>query len=70
MAGMSCKDRAMALTVLDTIAASMTGTQREAVLAVKSWIEENVPDFSRIAQVDYSKLTDEELKKIIAWADV
>jgi hypothetical protein len=59
----------MALTVLDTIAVSMEGTRREAVLAVKSWVDENVPDFSRIAQVDYSTLTDEELKKIIAWAD-
>jgi hypothetical protein len=49
MAGIICQNKVMALTVLDTIAANMTGTQREAVLAVKSWIEENVPDFSMIA---------------------
>jgi hypothetical protein len=33
----------MALTALDTIAANMEGTQRAAVLAVRKWVDENVP---------------------------
>jgi hypothetical protein len=41
MADFECKSRDMALTVLDTIAASMKGTQRQAVLAVKDWVREN-----------------------------
>jgi hypothetical protein len=43
MNNFECKSRAMALTALDTIAASMKGTQRAAVLAVKTWMEKNVP---------------------------
>jgi hypothetical protein len=44
MADFECTNKAMALTALDTIAASMKGTQREAVLAVKAWVQENVPN--------------------------
>lgn len=39
-----CTSKAMALTALDTIAASMKGAQREAVLAVKAWVRENTSD--------------------------
>jgi hypothetical protein len=43
MADFECKSRVMALTALDTVAASMKGTQQAAVLAVKTWLTENVP---------------------------
>jgi hypothetical protein len=40
--GFECTNRAMALTALDTIAAgSMKGPQRDAVMAVKAWVQEN-----------------------------
>jgi hypothetical protein len=41
MADFECKSRDMALVALDTIATSMNGTQRLAVLAVKEWVQEN-----------------------------
>ena len=37
-----CTSKAIALSALDAIAASMKGAQRDAVLAVKVWIQENV----------------------------
>jgi hypothetical protein len=43
MADFECKSRAIALTVLDTIAANMEGTQRTALFAVRKWVDENVP---------------------------
>jgi hypothetical protein len=43
MGNFKCKDKGMALAVLSTVAESMKGTQREAILAVKSWLMESVP---------------------------
>jgi hypothetical protein len=43
MADFECKNKAVALTVLDTIAASMKGTRRTALFAVRKWVDENVP---------------------------
>jgi hypothetical protein len=43
MADFECKNVGMAITALDTIAASMEGTQRAAVLAVKTWVQKNAP---------------------------
>jgi hypothetical protein len=43
---LKCKNRAMAFTILDTLADSMKGRHREAVLAVRDWMKENlIPDF-------------------------
>lgn len=39
-----CKSKGAALTALETIAESLQGIQREALLAVKSWIQKNVTD--------------------------
>jgi hypothetical protein len=43
MADFECKNKTIALTVLDTIAASMKGTQRTALFAVRKWVDKNVP---------------------------
>jgi hypothetical protein len=40
MANIICKKKSAALNTLDTIVTSMKGLQREAVLAVRSWIDE------------------------------
>jgi hypothetical protein len=57
MADFECKSVAMALTALNTIAAELKGTQQAAILAVKAWIQENVP----------KEFPSEELKKIFEY---
>jgi hypothetical protein len=53
-----CKSRAAAFSGLETIAASMPrGTQRDALIAIKNWIEDNSP-------TDFNEKTIERLQKI------
>jgi hypothetical protein len=68
-----CKSRAAALAGLETIAASMPrGTQRDALLAVRDWITENLPpDFDEKTIESIQKIFEgtEEQKKGRAWLD-
>jgi hypothetical protein len=71
--GIICKSRAAASAALETIAASMPrGTQRDALLAVKNWIEENLPpdfDEETIKKIQRIYEGTEEQKKGRAWLD-
>jgi len=53
-----CKSKSAALAALDTIAGTMTrGTQKEALCAIKDWIEKNFPQ-------DLNEETKEKIEKI------
>jgi hypothetical protein len=38
---MGCKNREAAISALETMAAAMQGTQREALLSVRDWVVKN-----------------------------
>jgi hypothetical protein len=68
MTNFDCKNRDMALTALDTIATSMQGTQQAAILAVKSWVQKNMPVVSsqeELNKIFYAKT--EPQRKGEAW---
>jgi hypothetical protein len=53
-----CKSRAAAFEGLETIANGMPrGTQRDAIIAIRNWLEENIPS-------DFDEKTRERLQKI------
>jgi len=71
--GVICTSKAAAITALETIAAYMPrGTQRDALIAIKSWISENTtPDFTeetraRIQKI-YDDVFDDAGQKAIEW---
>jgi hypothetical protein len=68
-----CKSRAAAFAGLETIADSMPrGTQRDALIAIKTWIEENLsPDFDGKTTERMQKIFEgtAEQKKGRAWLD-
>jgi hypothetical protein len=70
---MICKSRAVAFAGLETIASSMPkGTQRDALLAIKNWMEENLPsdfDEKMIKRIKSIFEGTEEQKKGRAWLD-
>jgi len=39
-----CKSKGVAVSALETIAETLRGIQREALLAVKSWVQKNTND--------------------------
>jgi hypothetical protein len=41
MNNLVCKDRESALSALEVLGTAMQGTQRESLLAVKDWVDEN-----------------------------
>jgi hypothetical protein len=59
-----CASGAIALTVLDTIAASMKGTRRAALFAVKSWVEGNTSEPANAEEL--SRIFEETLRLIPA----
>jgi hypothetical protein len=71
--GIVCNSKAAATAALETIASTfLRGTQRDALIAVINWIEENFPkDFSeetkeRIQKI-YDDLMDEANRKFTEW---
>jgi hypothetical protein len=72
--GIVCNSKAAATAALETIAGTFPrGTQRDALIAVINWIEENIaPDFTeetraRIQRI-YEDLMDEGNLKAVEWA--
>ena len=71
--GLACNSKTAAASALETIAGNMPrGTQRDALLAVKSWIGENIaPDFTeetraRIQSI-YDDYFDDAGQKAVTW---
>jgi len=71
--GIVCNSKAAATAALETIASTFPrGTQRDALIAVMNWIEENMPqEFTeetraRIQRI-YDESFDEAARKAITW---
>ena len=71
--GITCKSKAAALGVLETLSSVVSsGTQRDAIVAVSNWIQENFPqDFSeetkeRIKRI-YDEAFDDAARKCLDW---